>query len=277
MYIQTGDWLIALVAGIVQGLVEWLPVSSQGNVAMALSLVGSEPEQALQLALFVQIGTTAAAALYYRDTIAEAVAALPAWTPREAFSPAQSVTSFIVIACLVTGVVGIPLYILAVDAVSEMGGGLFVALIGALLIVTGIVQLKAESIELGMRETPAMLDAVIVGFFQGFTILPGVSRSGTTVSVMLFRSFDAEVALRLSFLLSIPASLAAGAMTVMSAGGLPGISASAAVVAIVTAAVVGYAAIYGLMELVTRIPFWIVCFGLGGLALLGGLLVAFGG
>ncbi|MES3629299.1 MAG: undecaprenyl-diphosphate phosphatase [Longimonas sp.] len=271
----TGEWLIALVAGVVQGLVEWLPVSSQGNVAIALQLVGGDPEQALQLALFVQIGTTAAAALYYRSTIREAVDALPAWRPANAFSQEQSVTSFIVLASAMTGVVGIPLYLFAVSIVSELGGGLFIALIGLLLIVTGIVQLKAEAVELGMRETPTFLDAVIVGFFQGFTILPGVSRSGTTVSVMLFRSFEGESALRLSFLLSIPASLAAGAMTVMSAGGLPGLSLSAALVAIGTAAVVGYVAIYGLMHLVQQIPFWVVCFGLGALAIVGGLTTAF--
>lgn len=267
------ELLVALLAGVVQGIVEWLPVSSQGNLAMVLTLVGISPAIALQLALFIQIGTTVSAAYYYRDDILEAARDLPDWTPQKAFSGGNAITTFIALACLATGAVGIPLYIYAVDLASEVTGGVFIAAIGVLLIITGVLQLASEAVSLGTKETPTLLDALIVGGAQGFAILPGVSRSGITVSALLFRSYEAPAALRLSFLLSIPASLSGGALTVLEAGGLPGVSPLAAAVALVTSAAVGYLTIGGLMKLFERIPFWVVCFGLGALATAGGVLV----
>jgi undecaprenyl-diphosphatase len=267
------DYWVAFLAGVVQGIVEWLPISSQGNLALFLSLVGTSPDVALQLALFIQIGTTLSATIYYWDDIAAAFQTLPSWRPTTAFEGPNAITTFVVVASLATGVMGIPLFLFAVDAVSELAGGLFVALIGVLLIITGIVQKASEQVELGGRTEPTLLDAVIVGAFQGLTILPGVSRSGTTVSVLLFRSIEGAAALRLSFLLSIPASLAAGALTVLRSGGLPGVTPLGALIALSTAAVVGFATIHLLMRVVKRIPFWLVCFGLGGLAVGGGLLM----
>nr|WP_245550094.1 undecaprenyl-diphosphate phosphatase [Halopiger xanaduensis] len=264
------EFLVAVLAGIVQGIVEWLPVSSQGNLSLFLTLVGTSPEHALQLALFLQVGTTLSSALYYRDDIRESFAAVPEWRPSTAFIGANAVTTFVVVACLATGLVGIPLYVFAADFVNELSGGLFIAAIGALLVATGVLQLVSESVAFEDRNEPTLRDAVIVGAFQGLSILPGISRSGVTTSVLLFRSYQAPSAFRLSFLLSIPAGLGAGVLTVVTEGGVPGVSPSAAALAIVTSAVVGYATIGLLMRVVERIPFWIVCFGLGGLAIVGG-------
>jgi len=272
--VSATEFLIAVLAGVVQGVVEWLPVSSQGNLALFLTAVGTSPDVALQLALFLQIGTTISAASYYRDDIAVATRAVPDWRPRAAFETDNALVSFIVIACMATGVVGIPLYIFAVDFASELTGGIFISLIGVLLILTGILQLASESVGMGYRELPTFVDACLVGASQGIAILPGISRSGITTSALLFRSYDPPVAFRLSFLLSIPASLGAAALTVIGAGGLPGISLSGAVGATVASAVVGYLTIGALMRIVDRLPFWLICFGLGGLAIVGGGVVS---
>jgi undecaprenyl-diphosphatase len=267
------ELVIAFLAGIVQGVVEWLPVSSQGNLALFLSAVGTDPEIALQLALFLQLGTTLSAATYYREDIAVAIRASPGWRPQSAYEGENALVSYIVVACLMTGLVGIPLYILAIDVASDLTGGVFVAVIGVLLILTGVAQIASESLSVAMRETPTLLDSVLVGAVQGVAILPGVSRSGVTTSALLFRSYDPPAAFRLSFLLSIPASVGAAALTVAGAGGLPGISPLAAVLALGVSAVVGYLTIDALMRIVDRVPFWAVCFGLGGLALAGGAVV----
>ncbi|AGB39289.1 undecaprenyl-diphosphate phosphatase [Natronococcus occultus] len=266
--------VIALLAGIVQGVVEWLPVSSQGNLSLFLTIVGMSPDVALQLALFLQLGTTVSSALYYREDIAEAFNATPTWRPRTAFDGPNAVTSFVVVACFATGLVGIPLYLTAVDVASELSGGLFIALIGVLLILTGVLQLTSQSVDFATKSHPTFGDAIIVGALQGLAILPGVSRSGVTTSRLIFRSHDAPSAFRLSFLLSIPAGIGAGILTVFAAGGLPGISFVAAVIALFASAVVGYATIGALMRIVESVPFWAVCFGLGGLAILGGGLVS---
>ncbi|WP_122090005.1 undecaprenyl-diphosphate phosphatase [Halalkalicoccus subterraneus] len=264
--------LVAIAAGVVQGLVEWLPISSSGNLSLFLTALGTSPEIAVRLALFLQMGTTLSAALYYRETIAEAVLAAPGWRPRAAFSDSNAETSFILVATAMTGFVGIPIYVALIDAASELTGGAFVALIGALLIVTGLIERASERVELGERGTPSLVDAIIVGAFQGVTILPGVSRSGTTASVLLFRGYEGPAAFRLSFLLSIPAGIGAGLLILVDEG-LPttGIE---ALVALGVSAVVGYVMIDAIMRVVHEVEFWIVCVALGGLAVLGGGLTA---
>lgn len=267
------DLVVAILAGIVQGVVEWLPVSSQGNLALFLTFVGTNPEVALQLALFLQVGTTLSAATYYRDDITVAARAIPEWRREAAYDERNALATYVVVACVMTGLVGIPLYIFAVDLASELSGGVFIASIGVLLVLTGIVQLTSESVSMGVREQPTFLDSLLVGAAQGLAILPGISRSGITTSALLFRSYDPPEAFRLSFLLSIPASLGGAALTVLGAGGLPGISPTAALAALVVSALVGYLTIGTIMRVVDRIPFWVVCFGLGGLAIVGGILV----
>ncbi len=271
------EWVEAVLAGIVQGVVEWLPVSSQGNLALFLTSIGTDPEIALQLALFLQVGTTLSAALYYRDDLTDATRAIPDWRPNAAYSESNALTSYIVVACVFTGLVGIPLWILAVDIASDLSGGVFIAFIGILLVLTGIVQLASDSIEMGIRTEPTLGDSVLVGAVQGLAILPGVSRSGVTTSALLFRRYDPPAAFRLSFILSIPASLGAAALTVLGAGGLPGIAPEAALAALVVSALVGYATIDAIMRVVARIPFWVVCFGLGGLAIFGGGIILLAG
>lgn len=269
------DLIVAILAGIVQGVVEWLPVSSQGNLSLFLTLVGTSPDEALQLALFLQLGTTLSSTLYYRDDIREAVEAAPGWRPRTAFEGSNAVTSFVVVACIATGLIGIPVYFLASDVASELTGGAFIAIIGVLLVLTGVLQLVSESVGLAEKEEPTLVDAILVGACQGIAILPGVSRSGITTSALIFRSYEAPSAFRLSFLLSIPAGIGAGALILATEGGVPGVGLDAALVALVVSAVVGYATIGALMRVVERVPFWMVCFGLGGLAIVGGGVVAF--
>ncbi|OLZ40762.1 UDP-diphosphatase [Natrinema saccharevitans] len=268
------ELLVAILAGIVQGIVEWLPVSSQGNLALFLTVVGTDPGVAVQLALFMQVGTTLSAATYYRAEIAAAVRAVPSWRPDAAYDGANAIPSYIVVATAMTGLVGIPLYVFAVDLAGRLTGGVFIAAIGVLLVLTGVLQLVSESVSMGIRDAPTLSDSVLVGAVQGVAILPGISRSGVTTSALLFRSYDPPAAFRLSFLLSIPASLGAAALTMAGAGGLPGIEPVPALAALGVSAVVGYLTIDALMRIVDRVPFWLVCFGLGGLAIVGGGVVA---
>jgi undecaprenyl-diphosphatase len=268
------ELLAALLAGTLQGVLEWLPVSSQGNLAAALTAVGASPALAIQFSLFLQMGTTLSAAFYYRRDVRSALAGAHEWRPGSAFASPNADLTFVVVATATTGLVGIPLYALLIDAASALAGSAFVALVGVLLVLTGLLQRVTESVGLGGRERPDWLDAVLVGALQGLSILPGVSRSGTTTSGLLLRGHDGPSAFRLSFLLSIPAGLGAGALTMADAGGLPGVSPAAAVVALSASALVGYAAIGALLSIVEHVPFWAICYGLGGLAIIGGGVAA---
>ncbi len=131
---------LLVVVGILQGIIEWLPVLSQGNLTLALTALGSDPEVALQLALFLQLGTTVSTATYYREELREAAGAVSGWRHKRAFDGQNRVLSFLVVASLCTGLVGVPVYVLAVDLASELAGGAFIIAIGALLVLTGLLQ-----------------------------------------------------------------------------------------------------------------------------------------
>ena len=267
------DSLLALLLGILQGVFEWLPISSEGNVAMALTALGRSSESSVQLALFLHLGTALAATVYYRGSIAEVLATLPDWRPRSAFERETAETSFLAIATVASGVVGVAGYALLEEAVSALSGGAFVALIGLLLIATGILQRIAAGADGVSTRPPTAFDAVLVGALQGLAVLPGVSRSGTTTSALLLRRYEGEQSFRLSFLLSIPAALGAGLLVALDVGGVPSVSPASGAIALATAAVVGYATIDLLMRVVRRVAFWGICVGLGALAVVGGALV----
>jgi undecaprenyl-diphosphatase len=277
------ELLVALVVGVLQGIFEWLPVSSEGNVTVVLTALGSEPEVALQYSLFLHVGTALAATVYYRDTLAEVGWTLSDLRPDDPFHDDTATLSFLVLATLASGVVGIGAYLAIEGLVSELTGGAAVALIGVLLVATGVLQRTAGTGDAeradspspdggpgGNRETPTPFDAVLVGALQGLAILPGVSRSGTTVSALLLRGYEGEASFKLSFLLSVPAALGAGVLAVVDGGGLPTLSPVAALLALATAAVVGYLTIDALMRVVKRVAFWGICVGLGSLAIVGG-------
>jgi undecaprenyl-diphosphatase len=186
----------------------------------------------------------------------------------------MATVTFLTVATFVSMLVGACAYLLLEGAVSELNGAAFVGLVGVLLVLTGAVEWYADGPGGVEREVPTFLDALLVGVAQGLAILPGVSRSGTTTSVLLLRGHDGPDSFRLSFLLSIPAAVGGGLVAVFGAGGLPSLSPLAALVALTTAAVVGYASIGALMRLVGTIPFWGVCLALGGLSIGGWILVA---
>ncbi|MFC6988171.1 undecaprenyl-diphosphate phosphatase [Haloplanus sp. GCM10025708] len=266
--------LVALVVGLLQGVFEWLPISSEGNVSIVLTALGETPSAAVSYALFLHLGTAVSATVYYRDEIRDAAESAAQFDPRSAFDAETATLSFVLLATAASSAVGV-VALLALDAlVSELTGGGFVAAVGVLLVATGLLQRFAGSLSLGAREIPNAADALLVGGVQGLAILPGVSRSGTTTSVLLVRGYEPPAAFRLSFLLSIPAALVGGAVGLVESGGLPGVSATNGLLALVASAAVGYATIDLLMRVVRRVSFWLVCVGLGSLAVVGGVAVA---
>lgn len=266
------EWLVALVLGAVQGLLEWLPVSSEGAVALALTALEAESRAATQLALSLHAGTALAAAVYYRDELATVLADVPGWRPRSAFARERADLSFFAVATVLSGLVGFGGYLALAEITSEVAGGGFVTLIGGLLVATELFMRVAESRARDVRGSPDLLDALLVGVLQGLAVLPGVSRSGTTVSALLLRGHEGPSSLRLSFILSIPAAAGAGLLVFLDTG-VPAVEPGTALFALAVSATIGYLTVDALVRVVERVAFWRVCVGFGGLAVLGGLLL----
>lgn len=257
--------LEAIILGILQGILEWLPVSSQGQLSLAMYLLGIGKDQTLPFSIFLHAGTMFAAIAYFKGDILSLLKKLPGYRFNYA-NQENRLVSFMLLATVVTGAVGYPLYRLLREA-EPLAGEAFIALIGVALIITGLVQ-KYSKVR-GERETADLnlKDTLLLGVVQGFSIIPGISRSGITTSSLLFRKFGSEGALKLSFLMSIPAVLIAE-IGLALLGGLPTIGMEEALASVTFSFTFGLLSIHALIKIAKKFKFWAFCLVLGILALL---------
>lgn len=261
--------IVPIILGALQGVFEWLPISSEGNITVILSGLGYQPGAAVSLALFLHLGTAVSATVYYRNPIATILSSFQDWFQGET---ASAPLVFYIVATLTSGIVGLGSYTLLQEVVSVLTGGAVVILIGVLLVLMGVFQYVSAEKTAAASPDPTVTDAILVGIAQGLAILPGVTRSGMTTGTLLLRGYDGTDAFQFSFVLSIPAAIGGGVLAAVDSG-LQGFSPIGASAAFVTAAVVGYLSIDVLLRLVDRISFGGICLSLGALAVVGGLLV----
>lgn len=253
------DLVTALLLGLLQGVLEWLPVSSQGILVVAMQLRGIDVASAIGIAVWLHVGTLGAAVVYLRDDLARIARELP-----ETDSYGRRAFAFLVLATFATGLVGGPILVAGLDAGTWPAWAGTLA-VGLLLTVTALGLHVAEP---GVRgeETVALADAPIPGLLQGTAALPGISRSGMSLVGLFARGFSADAALRLSFLMSIPAI--AGAQ--VGLGLLDPVPLTVPhVAAAAVALVVGVAAMDALIRLARRVRFAGVVAVLALAALLG--------
>lgn len=249
------DSIIAsIIAGLLQGLLEWLPVSSEGNMVILLTqLFGYGAEETLNTSIFLHIGTGLAALMYFREQVLN-ILLMKTPADRDMFYRLFVLTGL-------TGLVGFPIFMFL--NVSASIGETLLALTGVALILTGLLQREASKSSKKESELSWPL-TILLGVAQGFAIIPGLSRSGLTTSIMLFKNFDGEEAFRISFLISIPASFAAVLGLMLVNGFHP--DAYSGLAALV-AAIVGYLTIGRLLFLARKMSFWKICVSLGALAI----------
>jgi undecaprenyl-diphosphatase len=241
----------AIVLGIVQGLTEFLPISSSGHLRIVPAFVGWEDPGAAFTAV-IQLGTMAAVLLYFRhDLVRIATAWLASLRDRGRRSDLDARLGWY----LVLGTVPIVIFGVAFKHQIE-NGARDLYLIGTMLVVFGLVLLAAEARSRRDRDisTITRRDAVAVGFAQALALVPGVSRSGATISAGLLLGFDRVAAARFSFLLSVPAVVLSGLYELKdvvngSAKGSVGLAPTA--VATVLAFITGYISIAFLLRFLT--------------------------
>ncbi|HEX6116590.1 MAG TPA: undecaprenyl-diphosphate phosphatase [Solirubrobacterales bacterium] len=236
--------LEALLLGIVQGLTEFLPISSSGHLRIVPALLGWEDPGAAFTAV-IQLGTMAAVLIYFRaDLWRIAVAWLRELrVPFRQRSTDANLGWFIVLGTIPISIFGVAFS----DQIESGARSLY--LIGTMLIVFSFVMLAAERYGGRQRELAEMdgRDGLFIGFAQALALIPGVSRSGATIAAGLFRDFDRTAAARYSFLLSVPAVVLSGLFELRDIGG-GGAPVVPTVTATIAAFVSGYAAIAWLLR-----------------------------
>ncbi len=200
----------AVVLGLLQGTFEWLPVSSQGIIVVVHSLLfDGEIAEGIGYSLWLHIGTVPSVLVAFRKETAQIVGEVLARPLRP--SP---LAAFLLVSTVLSGVVGLPLVLYLTD-LSESAGAAAMVVVGVALLLTGALQIARRGPGNRDRDDLEVRDGLLAGVSQGLAVIPGLSRSGVTVAALLWRGFDRREALVLSFLMSVPASLAAAAFAVL--------------------------------------------------------------
>jgi undecaprenyl-diphosphatase len=187
-----------IILGIIQGITEFLPVSSSGHLVIAQKLFAMSQDE-VALSVVLHLGTCLALIIFFfRDIL-------------KLFRDIKTL-SLIIIVTLITGIIGV--------AGKDFFESLFSSakLVAVALIFTGIILILTKKFMDAKRNNLNIKDAVILGFTQAIAIVPGISRSGITVSTLLFRKIDRETAFRFSFLASIPAVFGAAMLEAKDIG-----------------------------------------------------------
>lgn len=186
----------AVILGIIQGLTEFLPVSSSGHLELAKSLLGDQsvPEESLLFTVVVHFATALATLVIYRHEVIHIIKGLFKFKKNEEFQFSLR----ILISMIPAAIIGV----LFEDEIESLFTG-NVLLVGAMLLVTGFLLFFANNARPGKKEVTRK-DALIIGIAQAIAIMPGISRSGATISTSVLLKVDRERAARFSFLMVVP-------------------------------------------------------------------------
>ncbi|WP_067179342.1 undecaprenyl-diphosphate phosphatase [Microtetraspora niveoalba] len=243
------DSLQAIVLGIVQGLTEFLPISSSAHLLIVPKLLGwSDPGAAFTAV--IQLGTMLAVLIYFwRDIVRILWTWLRSlWTPDLRGHLDARMGWYIGLGTVPIGVAGL----LFKDAIEGPARNLW--LNASMLIVFGLLLLAADQMGRKKKEVAdlGLRDGLIIGAWQMLPLVPGASRSGSTMTGAMFLGYTREAAARYSFLLSIPAVVLSGLFELRNIGDGGGVPAVPTAIATVVSFVVGYASIAWLLRYVAK-------------------------
>lgn len=266
------------ILGIVQGISEWLPISSKTQIIIVSSyLLHLSFNQAYTFGLFMEIGSLIAAAIYFRKDLASLLQALMGSND----APKRKLFAYALTATVVTGVIGVPLYIVA-DSITGLAVGIPMLLIGGVLILDSVIIWHSRKAQMAAKRVRkindlSFRDYVVVGAVQGIAALPGVSRSGITTSALLLMNVEPDEAFRLSFLVGIFAAAAAFCLTLVVSyanvsASLATIGTAGVAAAIVIAAVVSIFLIDFLIRVAGKSKIVYLTAALGIIAIAGGII-----
>ena len=251
-----------LIMGIAQRIFEWLPVSSQGMISTLYSFFFDKSyQESIQFALWLHIGTVPSVMIIFRRMLlqlgSEFIRSNHSYSPQ---------FKFFVISTLVSAPIGFGILI-GLDELTKNAGNFFMVFVGVAMSITGIIQLRHKVLTNRVSNDLNLIDGVTAGIAQGFSVIPGFSRSGMTISVLTLRGMDRREVLSLSFIMGIPVSLGAALWIGITQGFTWSIE---AVLSALVAFLVGLATINILLSVSTKI-------NLGAFIIIVGLIMIAGG
>lgn len=258
-----------LFVAFLQGFTEWLPISSSGQVMIiSLGFLNILPAEAFSLSIWLHLGTTFAVIIKFRKDYIDIT---KTFMPNRFNSNQIDIKkrNWLIFSTIGTAITALPLYflfkIIVVGEFTAVQGDILTLIISALLIITGIVLLRMKKIYGtkiidNTQDKDIMKDSFIAGLFQGCAILPGISRSGFTVSTILFEKYEHENALKLGFLMSVPVAIASIVVDILFGGSVFGILDPLTIVIItIVSFIIGYLSMELLLRISKKIQFGYFC------------------
>lgn len=268
-----------IIIAIIQGLVEWLPISSSGQVFLfATNFLNIDPDQAFSLSIWLHFGTMLAVLLKFRKDYFNI---LKSFFPKRFHSEEVDIKkrNWLIIATIGTGITAIPLYFIfkfvVIEGFSAESGDILTMIIAGFLVITGIVLIKFKKNYgnknlINVSKEVLRKDSFISGLVQGISILPGISRSGFSVSSILIERYKQEKALFLSFLMSVPVIIASIGVDILFGEGsvFGSLDLITIIVSTIVSFLVGYLTMNLLLRIANKIGFGYFCTIYGLVAIL---------
>jgi len=232
-----------LFLGIVQGLTEFLPVSSSGHLVIVQSLMEGFRQPGVLFDVMLHMGTLLAVLFFFRRDIVDLLAALlpqkgrdPSTVDAALISTRRRLVLYILAGTAVTGIVGVTFE----DGIHRLFAS--VEITAFMLLVTGGLLFFADRVTGTSRreEDMTLRDGILIGLVQGISLIPGISRSGSTIAAGMFSKLEGETAGRFAFLLSIPAIMGAMVLELKYIGSVPGREMVIYLIGALSAAVTGF-------------------------------------
>lgn len=258
------NYLDTILLGILQGATEFLPVSSSGHLVLAQHLLGDFEQPGVLFDVLLHVGTMVAVIIYFWRDLCGLATSL--WRKDDLAREQRHVVQLLIVGSVPTAAIGL--------LFRDFLVGLFDRpdIVCFMLLATGTLLWLAESLrrKTASRSKMSFADALLVGAVQGCAIIPGISRSGSTIAALLIRGIDGETAARFSFLLALPAVFGAALLSLQDFDSLGGGALAPYLAGTAAALVTGLLCIHLLMGVIRRRRlhwFAVYCWIVGGLGL----------